>query len=97
MVNRYSQLEVQILLLRQKMTQQRLVIQQTLTRQQDTSQFPRSLGIKLIQRHMSTVFPWLIILRNKLQGKEPPLLWSVALTLGQHWLQNRIKRLNDEP
>lgn len=84
-------LQVQILLLRQKMAQQRLLIQQYIgpQQQQDTDQFPRSLGMRLLQQQLSSAAPWLMVLKNKLHGKESALLWSVALTLGQHWLQKK--------
>ncbi|MDF3127159.1 hypothetical protein [Rheinheimera sp. 1928-s] len=84
-------LQVQILLLRQKMAQQRLLIQQYIgpQQQQDADQFPRSLGMRLLQQQLSGAAPWLMVLKNKLHGKESALLWSVALTLGQHWLQKK--------
>jgi hypothetical protein len=86
-------LPVQILLLRQKMAQQRHLIQQQLgpQQQQDNDQFPRSLGMRLLQQQLAGGAPWLMMLKNKLQGKESALLWSVAFTLGQHWLQKRSK------
>lgn len=86
-------LPVQILLLRQKMAQQRHLIQQQLgpQQQQDTDQFPRSFGMRLLQQQLSGAAPWLMMLKNKLHGKESALLWSVALTLGQHWLQKKTK------
>lgn len=85
-------LKVQILLLRQKMTQQRHLIQQQLgPQQQDNDQFPRSFGMRLLQQQLSGAAPWLMTLKNKLHGKESALLWSVALTLGQHWLQKKSK------
>ncbi|WP_233080594.1 hypothetical protein [Rheinheimera soli] len=84
-------LQVQILLLRQKMTQQRLLIQQYIgpQQQQDADQFPRSLGMRLLQQQLSGAAPWLMVLKNKLHGKESALLWSAALTLGQHWLKKK--------
>lgn len=84
-------LQVQILLLRQKMAQQRLLIQQYLgpQQQQEADQFPRSLGMRLLQQQLSGAAPWLMGLKNKLHGKESALLWSVALTLGQHWLKKK--------
>jgi len=86
-------LPVQILLVRQKMAQQRHLIQQKLgpQQQQDADQFPRSLGMRLLQQQLAGSAPWLMMLKNKLQGKESALLWSVALTLGQHWLQKKSK------
>lgn len=86
-------LAVQILLLRQKMALQRHLIQQQLgpQQQQDTNQFPRSFGMRLLQQQLSGGAPWLTSLKNKLHGKESALLWSVALTLGQHWLQKKSK------
>lgn len=86
-------LPVQILLLRQKMAQQRHLIQQQLgpQQQQDADQFPRSFGMRLLQQQLSGAAPWLMMLKNKLHGKESALLWSVALTLGQHWLQKKAK------
>jgi hypothetical protein len=84
-------LQVQILLLRQKMAQQRLLIQQYIgpQLQQEADQFPRSLGMRLLQQQLSVAAPWLMGLKNKLHGKESALLWSVALTLGQHWLKKK--------
>lgn len=85
-------LQVQILLLRQKMVLQRQLIQQQLgPQQQDTDQFPRSFGMRLLQQQLSGAAPWLMNLKNKLHGKESALLWSVALTLGQHWIQKKNK------
>lgn len=88
-------LPVQILLVRQKMAQQRHLIQQQLgpqqQQQQDADQFPRSFGMRLLQQQLSGAAPWLMMLKNKLHGKESALLWSVALTLGQHWLQKKTK------
>lgn len=84
-------LQVQILLLRQKMAQQRQLIQQQLgpQQQQERDQFPRSFGMRLLQQQLSNASPWLMTLKNKLHGKESALLWSVAFTLGQHWLQKK--------
>lgn len=85
-------ISVQILLLRQQMVQQRHLIQQKVAREQhDPDQFPRSFGMRLLQRQLSSDSPWLLMLKNKLQSKESAMLWSVALTLGQHWLQKRGK------
>lgn len=85
-------LSVQILLLRQRMAQQRLLIQQQLApQQQETDQFPRSFGMRLLQQQLAGSAPWMMMLKNKLQGKESALLWSVALTLGQHWLHKKRK------
>jgi hypothetical protein len=83
-------ISVQILLLRQRMAQQRQLIQQkTAAQQQEPDQFPRSFGMRLLQQQLSNASPWLMTLKNKLHGKESALLWSVALTLGQHWLQKK--------
>lgn len=84
-------LDVQILLLRQRMAQQRQLIHHQLGPQQhqQADQFPRSFGMRLLQQQLSGGSPWLMMLKNKLNGKESALLWSVALTLGQHWLQKK--------
>lgn len=82
---------VQILLLRQRMAQQREIIQQRLTAQtpQNNDLFPRSFVMRLLQQQLAGSASWLMTLQNKLHGKESALLWSVALTLGQHWLQKQ--------
>lgn len=85
-------LPVKILLLRQKMAQQRQLIQLMIDPQlKEADPFPRSLGMKLLQQQLSATSPWLVTLKNKFQTKEATLLWSVALTLGQHWLQKKHK------
>lgn len=86
-------LPVQILLVRQKMALQRHLIQQQLAPQlpQDANQFPRSLAMRLLQQQLAGSSPWLMMVKNKLQGKESALLWSVAVSLAQHWLQKKSK------
>lgn len=84
-------LRMQILLLRQKMALQRqLIFQQTYSKQ-NTDQFPRSLSMRLLQQQLSNASPWLMALKNKFSGKESALLWSVAITLGQHWLEKKTQ------
>ncbi|RVT44866.1 hypothetical protein EMM73_15355 [Rheinheimera sediminis] len=84
-------IQVQILLLRQRIKQQRLLIQQLIEPQhsKDADPFPRSLGMRLLQTQLADSAPWLVRLSNKVQSKESALLWSVALRLAQHWLQKK--------
>jgi len=90
-VSKYSLLQMQIVLLRQKMAQQRVFFEKKIGQQKETDQFQRSLCMRFLQQHLSIVFPWLMVLKNKLQGRESALFWSVALLLGQHWLQRKNK------
>ncbi|KOO57938.1 hypothetical protein WH43_12705 [Rheinheimera sp. KL1] len=72
---------IQILLLQQKMAQQRYLIHQQFgSQQQDNDQFPRSLCMKLLQQKLADLAPSSVLLTNKLQGKGTALLWSFALT-----------------
>jgi hypothetical protein len=83
-------ISMQIVLLRHKMALQRqLIAQKTSAPAKDTDQFPRSFGMKLLQQQLSGGAPWLMALKNKLDSKESALLWSIAFSLGQHWLQKK--------
>ena len=81
-------LSLQIFLLRQQMAQQRQALMLQLTPiDRPAGHFPRSFGMKLLQRQLLSSSPWLLALKNKLVGSEPTLIWSAALLLGQFWLQ----------
>lgn len=85
-------LQVRILLLRQEMALQRQLIQQQLEpKPQGADRFPRSLGMRVLHQYLSNAGPWQEHLQNTLLGKESTLLWSLALTLAQHWMQKKRK------
>lgn len=82
-------LQMQILMLRQQMTLQRQLIRLQTAMPQNTEPFPRSFAMRLLQQQLSSNSPWLMTLKNKFSSKESALLWNVAFSLGQHWLQKK--------